>query len=374
MEHKCFHHLSRLRCRQDENEFTLALMSVLSTNTDFRNRFLRECGYDIKGIGLEFTQHFQWTSAFGRPDFLLEVKSGKETLALISVEVKVRSPVRKQQLRLHIDGLVNRRRMVTGKGLKEPFSRLVVLTKSDQPEVEFEHDVKWLTWDGVHTLLKQSKALDPVAKYLTEALAGELEARGMTQFEGFNVEEWGRFVDLYTEHKDVLERVENEVARFVSRLKDRVKDAVERKEKPFDFFSRKIHGRGREFEFWTRGLRGTPGHNYYTGMKIDPYEGWIEVFISAEGSKNSIALLKNLKDKGVVRRLNGWSVWHIKGHREDLVRMGVYKEVIRNRPAEAALILRSYLNKESESFRKRGMERKIWKRIEKACEISRMLR
>ena len=373
MEYKCFDHLSRLRCKQDENEFTLALMSVLSRNIDFRNRFLRECGYQVKGKGLGATQHFQWTSAFSRPDFLLEIVSSGETLALISVEVKVESPVDKTQLENHLDGLDNREKILASKSLMEPYCRLVVLTKQDDTQFQFAQDVKWLSWNGVRALLKQSRDRDPVAKYLAETLADALEARGMTEFEGFDVDEWSGFVGLYTGNKDLMERVEDKLAQFVSNIKDRVKKAVEDETKPFNDFSKSIHGRGRRFQFWIRGKRGSPTYYYYTGLKIEPYEGWIEVFISAEGSEDSISLLRNLRKKRITKMLDGWSLWFMKGWREDVVDIDVYDEVMKERPAEAALILRSHLDGESESFKTKEIERKIWSRIEGACEIFKML-
>lgn len=53
----------------------MALARVISENVRFREGFLGECGFRLVDKRQEVVPKYQWTSAYGRPDLVLEVRA-----------------------------------------------------------------------------------------------------------------------------------------------------------------------------------------------------------------------------------------------------------------------------------------------------------
>lgn len=369
----CFHHLSRIRCNQDENEFTLALACVISQNVRFREGFLAECGFGFDDEKQKVVPQYQWTSAYGRPDLVLEVRADDDVVATIHIETKVASKPRKGQIDRHLKGLENKALLLKSKGFKNVYSRLVVVSEYDAPLFPEFGDVAWVSWDTVHEVLKKSRTDKPVEDYLVKSLAKSLEERGMAEFEGFDVDRWSRYLEIYEKNHELIEDVQRQIARFVKEVKSIVAQRVKSQTEPFDAFRDSIHGRGYQSKFWIRGKRGTPQSEYFLQMKVEPDEGWIETSIWTTRSADSVRLLENLKDSRLRRRLKDWLIWYVKGEEDDTVDIEGFEEVMKLRPPEASIYHPRYVTDNMNTFGSKEVLQSTLSEMQKACRLFKRL-
>ena len=320
----------------------MAFACVLENNSDFAKRFLRECGYEEVDKEYGLLSRFQWTSAYGRPDLAFEISSESKVVAAIHVEVKVGLEPKKGQIKRHLKGLENRVRQLADRGAKGLYSRLVVLSRHDSPQFSTPPSVKWLSWNRIHDLLAESEHGDPVVEYLTDSLAEALEVSEMVEFGGFDVEEWKECVRIHEAKGDLIDRVEEEAEEFVDEVKTQVKENMKSKTKPYDILRTPVHERGYQYQFWINGMVATPMEHYHVGLRVEPWEGWIETSIGAEVSTHSAGLLENLRNWNLRRKLSKWAIWYRKGGNDDETSIDAFEEVIEFGPKEASMKRRIY--------------------------------
>ncbi len=191
----------------------------------------------------------------------------------------------------------------------------------------------------------------------------------MVEFDGFEVDKWGRYVQIHEENTSLFEEVEDQLAQFIEEFRELIRQHVKDRVSPYDKFQQEVHGRGRNFQFWFQGKRGSPGYDYYVGLRISPEDGWIETSISADRSSDSKRLLRNLDGRKIRRLFDGWSIYYEKGWEERVVGIDKYTEVLDLGPASTALILRRYVSENSSSFGNGRIKRRIADDLKSACEI-----
>ena len=230
-----------------------------------------------------------------------------------------------------------------------------------------------MSWERIHDLLCEDGEEEPVSEYLSRSLAKALEGSEVVDFGGFSVPMWMKVVRFYEDNRDLVDKVEKEADIFMKKLEAKVEDKMGSKTSPYDILEESVRDKGRNDRFWIRGKEETTFEDYHVAMRIEPWEGWIETSVGAEGSPYSASLLENLKAESLRVELSGWGIWHRKGGHEDIAEIDAFERVIEYGPKDVSLIFRRHLMEDEDLFGQSRIMDVIVEDFEKACEVLRRL-
>ena len=180
--------------RQIEDNTTKALINCLEYSSEnLLEHFLNYFEIEIKNKSKpQFL--LQVSLSKGRPDAVIKFVSNS-----IFIENKVGANVKKKQISNH-------------KAELEDNDILILITNNTEDRVVAEEmDVKYINWNEIYKCFKEYEAKNRNEKFLIEQFLNYLEVIGLSDFTGFNNDDFDFFINNIDDYKPI---VKNKIEKF----------------------------------------------------------------------------------------------------------------------------------------------------------------